>query len=101
VPVAEAEPAGSGEDEVAEFAVFKPAKSQEFEITRGPNGGWIVTGYSVDRLIMRWDLENEEAAALVEARLRRMGVIGALERAGFEPGDEVEIGGVLVELDPS
>jgi GTP-binding protein len=50
---------------------------------------------------MRWDLENEEAAALVEGRLRRMGVIGALERAGFEPGDEVEIGGVLVELDPS
>src|SRR3954468_19744050 len=101
VPVAEPEPEGAGEDEVAEFAVFKPAKSQEFEITRGPNGGWIVTGYSVDRLIMRWDLENEEAAALVEARLRRMGVIGALERAGFEPGDEVEIGGVLVELDPS
>jgi GTP-binding protein len=101
VPVAEPEPAGSGEDEVAEFAVFRPAKSQEFEITRGPDGGWIVTGESVDRLIMRWDLENEEAAALVEARLRRMGVIGALERAGFEPGDEVEIGGVVVELDPS
>src|SRR3954468_2458013 len=101
VPVAEPEPAGSGEDEVAEVAVFKPANSREFEINRGPDGGWIVTGYSVDRLIMRWDLENEEAAALVEARLRRMGVIGALERAGFEPGDEVEIGGVLVELDPS
>jgi GTP-binding protein len=101
VPVAEPEPAGSGEDEVAEFQVFRPARSQDFEITRGPDGGWIVTGESVDRLIMRWDLENEEAAALVEARLRRMGVIGALERAGFEPGDEVEIGGVVVELDPS
>ena len=86
---------------VAEFAVFRPAKTQTFDITRGPDGGWIVAGDAVDRLIMRWDLENEEAAALVEGRLRRMGVIGALERAGFEPGDEVEIGGVLVELDPS
>jgi GTPase len=101
VPVAEPEPEGSGEDEVAEFAVFRPAKSQAFDITRGPDGGWIVSGDSVDRLIARWDLENEEAQALVEHRLRRMGVIGALERAGFEPGDDVEIGGIVFELDPS
>jgi GTP-binding protein len=30
-----------------------------------------------------------------------MGVIAALERAGFEPGDDVEIGGTVFELDPS
>jgi GTP-binding protein len=101
VPVAPPEPAGSGEDDVAEFAVFRPAKSQAFEITRGPDGTWIVTGESVERLFARWDLENEEAQALVEARLRRMGVIGALEKAGFEPGDDVEIAGSVFELDPS
>ena len=50
---------------------------------------------------MRWDLENEEAQAHVERRLQRMGVIAALERAGFEPGDDVEIGGTVFELDPS
>ncbi len=94
-------PEGAGEDEVAEFAVFRPARAQAFEITRGPDGGWIVTGESVDRLIARWDLDNEEAQALVENRLRRMGVIGALERAGFEAGDDVEIGGIVFELDPS
>jgi GTPase len=27
-------------------------------------------------------------------------VIGALQDAGFEPGDDVEIGGVEFELDP-
>ena len=101
VPVAAPVPEGAGEDEVAEFAVFRPARSQAFDITRGPDGGWIVTGESVDRLIARWDLDNEEAQALVENRLRRMGVIGALERAGFEPGDDVEIGGIVFELDPS
>jgi GTP-binding protein len=101
VPVAEPEPEGSGEDEVAEFAVFRPARSQAYDIARGPDGTWIVSGDSVDRLIARWDLENEEAQALVESRLRRMGVIGALERAGFEPGDDVEIGGIVFELDPS
>ena len=94
-------PEGAGEDEVAEFAVFRPASSQAFDISRGPDGTWIVIGDSVDRLIARWDLENEEAQALVESRLRRMGVIGALERAGFEPGDDVEIGGIVFELDPS
>ena len=77
-----------------------PPRSQAFEITRGPDGGWIVSGEAVERLIARWDLDNEEAQALVESRLRRMGVIGALEKAGFAPGDDVEIGGIVFELDP-
>ena len=104
VPVLPAEPEGAaaGEDDVAEFAVFRPVKGRpSFDITRGPDGGWIVSGDAVDRLILRWDLENEEAQQLVEQRLRRMGVIGALERAGFEAGDDVEIGGIVFELDPS
>ena len=29
-----------------------------------------------------------------------MGVIAALEAEGFEPGDDVEIGGIVFELDP-
>jgi GTP-binding protein len=101
VPVAPPAPAGAGEDDVAEFAVFRPTAAKEFNITRGPDGTWIVHGESVERLFMRWDLENEEAQAHVERRLHRMGVIAALERAGFEPGDDVEIGGTVFELDPS
>jgi GTP-binding protein len=54
----------------------------------------------VERLIARHDLDNEEALAHVERRLARMGVVRALEDAGFEPGDDVEIGGVLFELHP-
>jgi GTPase len=99
VPIAE--PAGEGEDEVAEFAVFRPAAAREFSVDRLPGGEWRVRGDAVDRLIARHDLDNEEAQALVERRLARMGVIAALQRAGFEPGDDVEIGGVLFELDPS
>ena len=34
------------------------------------------------------------------SRLREIGVIAALERAGFEPGDEVRIGGEEFELHP-
>jgi GTP-binding protein len=36
----------------------------------------------------------------VERRLHRMGVVRALEEQGFEPGDDVEIAGVVFELDP-
>ncbi len=37
----------------------------------------------------------------MEERLRAIGAIKALEAAGFEPGDDVEIGGVVFELDPA
>ena len=52
------------------------------------------------RLLSRHDLENEEALEYVEARLRKMGVIEALQEQGFRPGDDVEIAGVLFEFDP-
>src|SRR4051812_3697493 len=100
VPVVAPEPEGVGEDEVADYAVFRPAAAREFAIARADDGTWIVSGEAVERLIARFDMDNEEAQAHVERRLARMGVIEALDRAGFEPGDDVEIGGVVFELDP-
>ena len=100
VPVAEPVPAAAGEDELAEYKVFRPAAASEFEVERLPSGGFRVSGEPVDRLIARHDVENEEALAHVEQRLHRLGVIRALEAAGFHPGDDVEIGGIVFELDP-
>jgi GTP-binding protein len=54
----------------------------------------------VERLVARHDVENEEALRYLEERLRKIGVIRALASAGFQPGDDVEIGGVVFELDP-
>jgi GTP-binding protein len=90
----------AGENEVAEYRVFRPAAGKAFEIERTGDHAFRVSGDAVDRLVARHDLDNEEALAHVEHRLRRMGVIGALEARGFEPGDDVEIGGVVFELDP-
>ncbi len=101
VPPVEPLDAAAAEDEVAEFQVFRPAARRAFAVERVDSGGFRVTGEAVDRLIARHDLENEEALAHVEHRLRRMGVISALEAEGFEPGDDVELGGVVFELDPS
>jgi len=101
VPVAEPVGEDAGEDEVAEFQVFRPADGRAFEVEKVGDREFRVTGAAVDRLIARHDIENEEALAHVEHRLRRMGVISALESKGFEPGDDVELGGVVFELDPS
>jgi GTP-binding protein len=101
VPAAEpVEDEAAGEDGVAEFKVFRPAAGRAFEVERVGAGEFRVTGEAVDRLIARHDMENDEALAHVEHRLRRMGVIAALEARGFEPGDDVELGGIVFELDP-
>ena len=59
-----------------------------------------MTGRGIERLIERHDIENEEALRYIEERLRVLGVIRSLEAQGFEPGDDVEIAGIVFELDP-
>jgi GTP-binding protein len=82
----------------AEHMVFKPG-GPGFTV-EADGEGWRVSGPRVDRLILRHDLENEESLAHVERTLHRMGVIRELEALGFQPGDDVEIAGVVFELDP-
>jgi GTPase len=102
VPVREAAPLEDLEEvgELAEHRVFKPAARRGFKVAHVQDGLFRVEGEAVDRLIARHDLDNEDALIHVEGRLRRMGVMRALEAAGFQPGDDVEIAGVVFELDP-
>jgi GTPase len=101
VPVAEPVPAPpAGEEDLAEHMTFRPAAGRGFTVERAGEGRWRVSGPGVERLVARHDLDNEEALSYLEDRLRAIGVIGALQDAGFEPGDDVEIGGVEFELDP-
>ncbi len=85
---------------LAAHRVYRPGADKGFEVERTGPGAYRVTGPPVERLIARHDLGNDEALRHVEDRLRSMGVIRALEAAGFEPGDDVELGGVVFELDP-
>ena len=87
-------------DALAEHRTFRPGAGEGFGVQAlGPHA-FRVHGPAADRLVARYDLDNEEALAHLEQRLRRLGVIRALEAEGFEPGDEVEIGGVEFDLDP-
>ena len=60
----------------------------------------MVSGRGVERLLARYDIDNEDALAYLEERLREIGVLGALQREGFVAGDEVQIAGIAFELDP-
>jgi GTPase len=90
----------AGEEELAEHRVFRPAAERGWRVERTGEGAFRVSGTPVERLVARFELDNDEAMAHVEHRLHRMGVVRALEAAGFEAGDDVEIGGVVFELDP-
>jgi GTP-binding protein len=80
--------------------VFRPAAKTGFRVERLGPGSFAVRGKGIERLLARYDTDNEDAMAYVEGRLRSIGVLKALEEQGFQPGDEVEIAGVRFELDP-
>ena len=94
------EPAPARGETPATHRVYRPGAADAFHVDRLGDGAFRVRGPGIERLIARHDVDNEEALRYVEERLRALGVIRALESAGFEPGDDVEIGGFVFELDP-
>jgi GTP-binding protein len=85
---------------LAEHRVYRPGDESGFRVEKRAEGGFRVTGPRVERLIARHDIDNDEALRYIEDRLRALGVIRSLEGAGFEPGDDVEIAGIVFDLDP-
>ena len=94
-------PPAPGAEEMAEYMVFRPQASGGFHVERLGEGAFAVRGAGIERLLRRYDIDNEDAMAYLEGRLRRIGVLRALQAEGFQPGDEIEIAGVSFELDPS
>ena len=86
--------------ELAEHMVFRPAASTGFAVERIAPGSFVVNGRGIERLLARYDIDNEDAMAYLEGRLRKIGVLRALEAEGFQAGDDLEIAGVAFELDP-
>jgi GTPase len=98
VPPAE-QPRADEPAELADHAVYRPAEPA-WSVERTSDSSFRVSGAAVERLVGRHDLENHEALAYIEDRLKAMGVVKRLEAQGFEPGDEVEIGDVAFALYP-
>jgi GTP-binding protein len=51
-----------------------------------------VRGKRVQRMVAMTDLDSEEGVSHLQKQLERLGVFEALERAGVEVGDTVQIG---------
>jgi GTP-binding protein len=100
-PIGDGAGEGIPDADLAEHRVFRPAAPRSYEVRRTGEGSFRVTGAGVERLMARYDLDNEEALAHLERRLRGIGVLNALAAEGFEAGDEVEIAGVAFDLDPN
>ena len=103
VPAPDTEESGAAAERArpaASHRVYRPGVGDTFDIESRREGGYRVSGPAVARLLTRHDLDNPDALRFLEERLRRMGVISALEAAGFRPGDDVEIEGTVFELDP-
>ncbi len=94
-------PSAGAEGELAEHMVFRPGAASGFTVERVGPASFAVRGRGIERLLERFDVNNADAMSYVEGRLRGIGVLRALERQGFRPGDEIEIAGVTFELDPS
>ena len=94
-PAPGAEPSDEFE---AEHRVYRPAGEGGYWVEREDDGGFRILGRGVELLFERHDTKNEEALAYLEQRLKEMGVLAALDRAGFEAGDDVRIGEHEFEL---
>jgi GTP-binding protein len=81
--------------EPTQFVVHRPVR-QGYEVVR-EGDRWLVEGREVVRAVALSDLTRPDALAEAHRRLRKLGVDRALARAGAQPGDTVQIGGLAFE----
>jgi GTPase len=75
-----------------ETFVHRPLGEQAVEVSRGPDGVFVVGGRTALRAVALSDLTDLDALELVQSRLKKLGVERALRRAGVRDGDSVQIG---------
>lgn len=75
----------------------------DFQVGPDPEvpGAYMVTGEKIERWIRQTDFENDEAIGFLADRLAKAGVEDALYKQGARPGDEVTIGEITFEWDPT
>ena len=79
--------------------IYRPGEEEGFEVVADGAGKWRIEGRGIELLFARHDLSNPEALGYLESRLKEIGVLAELRRAGFERGNEVIVGDEAFELD--
>ncbi|MGD0765030.1 MAG: Obg family GTPase CgtA, partial [Dehalococcoidia bacterium] len=73
-----------------------PARTPRFTIVEG-DGMFEVEGALIRRLVERLTGDSDEMRAEIRRRFVRLGVAGALKRAGVKPGDRIRVAGVEMD----
>jgi len=74
-------------------------KDRDWRIERDPDGTWAVVGRSLERLVQRTDLNNDQAVARLQHTLERAGVHRKLRDMGACQDDTVRIGDAAFVFD--
>ncbi|MDG5470937.1 GTPase ObgE [Jeotgalibacillus sp. ET6] len=79
-------------DETINRVLYKhDGVQEEFKISRDPDGSFVITGDSIERLFKMTDFSREESIRRFARQLRAMGIDDALRDRGAENGDTVKI----------
>ena len=82
-----------------EMPVLRPESPLRFDVREDGAGHWVVEGWKIVQFVEMMDTDMEGAAAEVQRRLERWGVIKALRRAGAQTGDTVSFGEASIEFE--
>ncbi|MUV39510.1 GTPase Obg [Lentibacillus sp. JNUCC-1] len=80
------------EDKTEDTVIYKHRKqTDEFKITRDPDGAYVLSGEKIEKLFKMTDLTREESAQRFSRQLRGMGVDEALRKRGAKDGDTIRL----------
>ncbi|GKW46827.1 GTPase ObgE [Planococcus sp. NCCP-2050] len=79
-------------DESESSVLYKhEAQGDGFEITRDPDGSFVLSGYAIERLFKMTDFSREDSIRRFARQMRGMGIDDALRERGAENGDTVRL----------
>lgn len=84
---------------VDDVKVFRPQPRRERVVVQRDGDVFVVSSVRAEKLIERMDVGSREARAWIWRQLNKMGIVGALKRAGAAPGDKIRFGSIEMDWD--
>ncbi|WP_249870979.1 GTPase ObgE [Oceanobacillus saliphilus] len=79
-------------DDIDETVIYRHQKEEApFQITRDPDGAYVLYGNKIEKLFKMTDFQHDEAAQRFARQMRGMGVDTALRERGAKDGDTIRL----------
>jgi len=87
------------ETESEERVIYKhESKEKPFEITRDPDGTWVLSGQRLEKVFKMTNFDHEESIQRFSRQMRGMGIDKELRKRGAQNGDSVRIDEFVFEF---